>query len=225
MFSPFWPGRQLLWVHVRIPVHQTSSENECSLIRKKLLQRGEHSHLFESTSFRKNHKQFWHKHHSWKWINWLEVIYCSSISTDVSDSYLKYVFLLWLWIWHSSVAVLLCFCVCDLIFAFVMSLSVPYVSFLGASGGSCFVSVTVPEYLHYTFFYILLLAAKKSVYVVKKKVVSITSEMESYHFTCDWYDLYFHSSLWTTLVFFIVSDVGVTATSDFWTSLTSLFLN
>ena len=64
-----------------------------------------------------------------------------------------------------------------------------------------------------------------SVYLVKIKVVSITSEMISYHFTCDWYDLYFHSSLWTNLVFFIVSEVDVTATSDFWTPLTSLFLN
>ena len=44
-----------------------------------------------------------------------------------------------------------------------------------------------------------------SVYLVKIKVVSITSEMISYHFTSDWCDLYFHSSLWTTWVFFIVS--------------------
>ena len=54
-----------------------------------------------------------------------------------------------------------------------------------------------------------------SVYLVKIKVVSITSEMISYYFTCDSYDLYFHSSLWTTSVFFIVSEVDVTTTSDF----------
>ena len=64
-----------------------------------------------------------------------------------------------------------------------------------------------------------------SVYLVKIKVVSITSELISYHFTSDWYNLYFHCSLWTTSVFFIVSEVDVTSTSDFWTPLTSLFLN
>ena len=42
-----------------------------------------------------------------------------------------------------------------------------------------------------------------SVYLVKIKVVSITSELISYHFTNDWYDLYFHSSLWTTSDFFL----------------------
>ena len=64
-----------------------------------------------------------------------------------------------------------------------------------------------------------------SVYLMKIKLVSITSELILYHFTSDWYNLYFHSSLWTALVFFIVSEVDVTATSDFWTPLTSLFLN
>ena len=54
-----------------------------------------------------------------------------------------------------------------------------------------------------------------SVYLVKIKVVSITSELISYHFTSDWYDLYFHSSLWATSVFFSVSEVDVTSTSDF----------
>ena len=40
---------------------------------------------------------------------------------------------------------------------------------------------------------------------MKIKVVSITNEMISYHFTSDLYNLYFNSSLWMTLVFFIVS--------------------
>ena len=38
-----------------------------------------------------------------------------------------------------------------------------------------------------------IVSSEISVYLVKIKVVSITSEMISYHFTCDWYDLYFHS--------------------------------
>ena len=54
-----------------------------------------------------------------------------------------------------------------------------------------------------------------SVYLVKIKVVSVTSELISYHFTSDRYDLDFHSSLWATSVFFIVSEVGITSTSDF----------
>ena len=54
-----------------------------------------------------------------------------------------------------------------------------------------------------------------SVYLVKIKVVSITSELISYHFTSDRYDLYFHPSLWATSVFFIVSEVDLTFTSDF----------
>ena len=53
------------------------------------------------------------------------------------------------------------------------------------------------------------------VYLMKIKVVSITSELILYHFTSDQYDLYFHSSLWTTSVFFTVSEVDVTSTSDF----------
>ena len=64
-----------------------------------------------------------------------------------------------------------------------------------------------------------------SVYLVKIKVVSITSELISYHFTSDWYDLYFHSSLWTTSVFFSVSEVDATPTSDFWTPLYTLFVS
>ena len=54
-----------------------------------------------------------------------------------------------------------------------------------------------------------------SAYLVKIKLVSVTSELISYHFTGDGYDLYFHSSLWATSVFFIVSEVGVISTSDF----------
>ena len=54
-----------------------------------------------------------------------------------------------------------------------------------------------------------------SVYLGKIKVVSITSELISYHYTSDSYDLYFHSSLWKTSVFFIVSEVDVISTSDF----------
>ena len=54
-----------------------------------------------------------------------------------------------------------------------------------------------------------------SVYLVKIKVVSITSELISYHFTGDRSDLYFHSSLRATSVFFIVSEVDLTSTSDF----------
>ena len=54
-----------------------------------------------------------------------------------------------------------------------------------------------------------------SVYLMKIKVVSITSELILYHFTSDRYDLYFNSSLWTTLIFFTVSEVDVTSTSDF----------
>ena len=46
------------------------------------------------------------------------------------------------------------------------------------------------------------LLAVKSVYIWWKKMVLITSELISYHFTGNWYDLYFHSSLWTTSVFF-----------------------
>ena len=64
-----------------------------------------------------------------------------------------------------------------------------------------------------------------SVYLMKIKVVSFTSELISYHFTSDWCDLYFHSSLWTTSVFLTVSEVDVTSTSDFRTPLTSFFLN
>ena len=71
------------------------------------------------------------------------------------------------------------------------------------------------------FYFIV--SGENSVYLVKIKVVSITSELISYHFTSGWYDLYFHFSLWT--VFFIVSEVGVTSASDFWPPLTSLFLN
>ena len=63
-----------------------------------------------------------------------------------------------------------------------------------------------------------------SIYLVKIKVVSITIEMISYHFTSDWYDLYFHSSLWMTSFFFIVSKADNTSTSDFGKPLTSLFL-
>ena len=54
-----------------------------------------------------------------------------------------------------------------------------------------------------------------SVHLVKIKVVSVTSELISYHFTSDRYDLYFHSSLWATSVFFIDSEVDLTSTSDF----------
>ena len=63
-----------------------------------------------------------------------------------------------------------------------------------------------------------------SVYLVKLTVtvISINSEMISYHFTSD---LYFHSSLWVTSVFFIVSKVDDTSTSDFLMPLTSEFLN
>ena len=66
-----------------------------------------------------------------------------------------------------------------------------------------------------------------SVYLMKIKVVSITSELISYHFTIvnDTIYIYFHSSLWRTSVFFTVSEVDVSSTSDFWTPLTSLFLN
>ena len=60
-----------------------------------------------------------------------------------------------------------------------------------------------------------IVCGETSVYLVKIKVVSVTSELISYHFTSDRYDLYFHSSLWATSVFFIVSEVGVTSTSDF----------
>ena len=74
-----------------------------------------------------------------------------------------------------------------------------------------------------SFYFIV--SGEISVYLMKIKVVSITSELISYHFTSDWYDLYFHSSLWTSSVFFTVSEVDVTSTSDFWTPLTSLFLN
>ena len=76
----------------------------------------------------------------------------------------------------------------------------------------------------YNYFYFIV-SGEISVYLVKIKVISITSELISYHFTCDWYDLYFHYSLWTTSVFFLVSEVDVTSTSYFWTPLTSLFLN
>ena len=56
-----------------------------------------------------------------------------------------------------------------------------------------------------------------SVYLMKIKVVSITSELISYYFNIVKYryDLYFDSSLWTTSVFFTVSEVDVTSTSDF----------
>ena len=64
-----------------------------------------------------------------------------------------------------------------------------------------------------------------SVYLVKIKVVSITSELISYHFISNGYDLYFHSSLWTTSVFFIFSEMEVTSISDFLTPLNCLFLN
>ena len=71
-----------------------------------------------------------------------------------------------------------------------------------------------------------IISDETSVFLMKIKVVSITSEMIiPYHFTNDWYDLYFHSSLWMTSVFFIVSRADVAATSDLWTGLTSLFLN
>ena len=46
------------------------------------------------------------------------------------------------------------------------------------------------------YFYFIV-SGEISVYLVKIKVISIT-RLISYHYTCDWYDLYFHSSLWTT---------------------------
>ena len=54
-----------------------------------------------------------------------------------------------------------------------------------------------------------------SVYLVKIKEISITSEMISYHFTSDRYDLYFCCSLWMTSVFFIVSKADVTSSFRF----------
>ena len=54
-----------------------------------------------------------------------------------------------------------------------------------------------------------------SVYLVKIKVVSITSELISYHFTSDWYDLYIVFSLVALdFGFFNVSEVDVTSTSS-----------
>ena len=46
----------------------------------------------------------------------------------------------------------------------------------------------------YTIIYFIV-SGEISLYLVKIKEVSITSEMISYHFTSDSYDLYFHSSL------------------------------
>ena len=60
-----------------------------------------------------------------------------------------------------------------------------------------------------------IVSSEISVYLVKIKVVSITSELIPYHFTSELYHIYFHSSLWTTLFFFIVSEVDLTSTSDF----------
>ena len=54
-----------------------------------------------------------------------------------------------------------------------------------------------------------------SVYLMKIKVVSITSELISYHFTIVNDTIYIFTPLWTTSVFFTVSEVDVTSTSDF----------
>ena len=65
--------------------------------------------------------------------------------------------------------------------------------------------------MNFSFF---IVSGEISVYLMKIKVVSITSELISYHFTIA-NDTIYIFTLWTTSVFFTVSEVDVTSASDF----------
>ena len=77
------------------------------------------------------------------------------------------------------------------------------------------------ECANFVFYFIV--SGEISVYLVKIKVVSITSEMISYHFTIATDTIYIFTARFGRPVFFIVSEVDVTSTSDFLTPLTSNF--